>query len=326
MWSKCLRGYLKRIQKVLLWGLLSAVCFALVFYLSDVPLAAAGYAALLSIICGLLIAAADFARYFQSVKKLSVLNGQDEPVIEELPEAFDLLEEEYGRLVLTLHGNIREFEREYERSRQDLTDYYTLWVHQIKTPIFAMRLLLQAREQENREAMEMELFKIEQYTDMVLQYLRLGSATNDFVLQAYDLDDMIRQALRKYAKLFIGRKLSLDFRQTHQKILSDEKWFVFVLEQLLSNALKYTYTGKVSVFWADGALIMEDTGIGISPEDLPRIFEKGYTGFNGRMDKKATGLGLYLCRQICGRLNCGIDVESAPGKGTRVKLSPPLPA
>lgn len=179
MWSKCLRGYLKRIQKVILWGLLSAGCFALVFYLSDVPLVAAGYAALLSIICGLLIAV-DFARYFQSVKKLSALNVQDEPVIEELPEAFDLLEEEYGQLVLTLHGNIREFEREYERSRQDLTDYYTLWMHQIKTPIF-------------------------------------------------------------------------------------------VLEQLLSNALKYTYTGKVSVFWAD-----EPTGAldSKAADELMELFSK----------------------------------------------------
>ena len=157
---------------------------------------------------------------------------------------------------------------------------------------------------------------------MVLQYLRLGSTANDFVLQTYDLDDMIRQALRKYARMFIGRKLSVNFSETHQKVLTDEKWMVFVIEQLLSNALKYTNAGTISIYGAEGGqgFVIEDTGIGISAEDLPRIFEKGYTGFNGRRDKKATGLGLYLCKQILDKLGHRIEVASVPGTGTKMTV------
>ncbi len=185
-----------------------------------------------------------------------------------------------------------------------------------------MNLLLQTEESPNAGEMSLELFKIEQYTEMVLQYLRLGSTANDFVLQTYDLDDMIRQALRKYARMFIGRKLSVNFSETHQKVLTDEKWMVFVIEQLLSNALKYTNVGTISIYGAEGGqgFVIEDTGIGISAEDLPRIFEKGYTGFNGRRDKKATGLGLYLCKQILDKLGHRIEVASVPGTGTKMTV------
>lgn len=324
MWSEIAVGYLKRISKAALWFLLSAGCFLLVFFLADVPVETAAYAALLSLACGLLLAAADFLRYAQNCRALAALKQAGTLSAEALPKTMDSLETAYQELVRGLCRNIRDMEQEYAHSRRDLIDYYTLWVHQIKTPIFAMRLLLQAQECGDTTAMEMELFKIEQYTDMVLQYLRLGSGVNDFVLQEYELDGMVRQALRKYAKMFIGRKISVDFQETRLRVVTDEKWMVFVIEQLLSNALKYTDRGTVSICRGNcKSLVIGDTGIGISGEDLPRIFEKGYTGFNGRMDKKATGLGLYLCRQICGRLSCEISAESKPGSGTRVAITFP---
>lgn len=322
MWSKIFCGYIKRIYKVLLWFLLLIFCFGLVFFLCQVPVAAAAYAALLSVVCGLLFLIFDFLRYAGSCKKLLYLLEQEQPVPETLPVPADFSEEIYQQLIQKLYRNRIETEQQSSSGYSDLIDYYTLWVHQIKTPISALNLLLQTEESPNAKKMGMELFKIEQYTDMVLQYLRLGSTANDFVLQSYELDDMIRQALRKYAKMFIGRKLSADFTETHQRVLTDEKWIVFVIEQLLSNALKYTNTGKISIYCAPKGqdFVIEDTGIGISAEDLPRIFEKGYTGFNGRRDKKATGLGLYLCRQILDKLGHRIYAESTPGTGTRVTV------
>ncbi|MDO4344099.1 MAG: sensor histidine kinase [Eubacteriales bacterium] len=321
MWSKLLIGYLKRIYKVILWFLLAIGCFALVFFLYGEPVSAVGYAALLCAAAALGFLAFDFWRYSVHHKKVISLCGQEYPQLEELPAPFDLLEEDYQRLVLDIYERKRRSEREFSQTYADLTDYYTLWVHQIKTPISALNLLLETEESENSKDMAMELFKIEQYTDMVLQYLRLGTDASDFVFAPCSLDEMVRQALRKYAKMFIGRKISLEFQETGLTVLTDEKWMVFVIEQLLSNALKYTNTGKVKIYGADPAgICIEDTGIGISAEDLPRIFEKGYTGFNGRMDKKATGLGLYLCRQILDRLSCRIAVESERGKGTRVTV------
>ena len=201
---------------------------------------------------------------------------------------------------------------------QDMTDYYTLWAHQIKTPIAAMHLLLQEAP---RPELEGELLKIEQYVEMVLGYLRLGSETTDYVFRKYDLDALLRQSLRKYARLFILKKISLDFQETGRTVLTDEKWLAFVLEQLLSNAVKYTPEGGRVRIYGDGeTLVIADSGIGIQPEDLPRVFEKGFTGFNGREDKKSTGIGLYLCHQVLDRLNHGISISSRPGQGTLVRL------
>lgn len=320
MWSKYVTGYLKRIYKVLLWFLILTGCFCLVYFLYDLPISAALYAALLSVTCGILFLLFDFLRYVSHCRKIEFILAQEILVPEDLPQPFDYLEETYQQLIQRFYAKQIAIQEQNAVRYGDLMDYYTLWVHQIKTPISAMSLLLQTEESENAKEMSMELFKIEQYTEMVLQYLRLGSTANDFLLQPYDLDDMIRQALRKYAKMFIIRKLSVDFSETHQKVLTDEKWMVFVIEQLLSNALKYTNTGKISIYAAgDGqGFVIEDTGIGISAEDLPRIFEKGYTGFNGRRDKKATGLGLYLCRQILEKLGHRIEAESAPGAGTKM--------
>lgn len=321
MWNRILIGYGKRIFKVLLWFCLLVMCFGIVFYLYEVPVAAAGYAAILSLVPGIFLLLLDFWRYLRHDRELAHLLEQKQPVIGEFLPAMDSLEEEYQRLTEKIYTNKKEGEQEFLQNYADMMDYYTLWVHQIKTPISAMNLLLQTDDSKNSTAMSMELFKIEQYTDMVLQYLRLGSTANDFVFQQYELDHMIRQALRKYAKMFIGRKLFLEFCQTDMKVLTDEKWMVFVIEQLLSNALKYTDSGTISIYSADGkSFTIEDTGIGISEEDLPRIFEKGYTGFNGRMDKKATGLGLYLCKRILEKLSHQIMVESAPDKGTKVTV------
>ena len=205
-----------------------------------------------------------------------------------------------------------------------MIDYYTLWAHQIKTPIAAMRLLLQSENScQSKDELTMELFKIEQYVEMVLQYLRLGSDSTDFVIRKQPLDDIVREAVKKYSTTFIKKKISLEYRQTDAVVISDEKWLSFVIEQILSNALKYTYSGKISIYLDENlpnTLVIEDTGIGIQSEDLPRVFDKGYTGYNGRKDKKSTGIGLYLCRQVMNKLGHTMSIESEVGKGTKVKL------
>ena len=198
-----------------------------------------------------------------------------------------------------------------------------MWTHQIKTPIAAMRLLLQEEDTPFSREMQSELFQTEQYVQMALQYLRMEKMTSDLVFARYDLDALIRQAVRKYAPLFIRRKIILSYEPVHCEVLTDEKWLVFVLEQILSNALKYTKSGSIHIYLLPDApktLVIEDTGIGIAPEDLPRIFEKGYTGCNGRADKRSTGIGLYLCRQIMEKLSHTIRIESEMGVGTKVYL------
>lgn len=181
-----------------------------------------------------------------------------------------------------------------------------------------MRLLFQETPQPE---LEVELLKIEQYVEMVLGYLRLGSGSTDYVFREESLDSLLRQAVRKYARLFILKKISLDFQETNRSVVTDEKWLSFVIEQLLSNALKYTPEGGQIRVYNDGeTVVIADSGIGIQEEDLPRVFEKGFTGFNGRENRKSTGIGLYLCREVMDRLNHDISISSRPGQGTLVRL------
>ncbi|MEQ8197417.1 MAG: ATP-binding protein [Clostridiaceae bacterium] len=205
----------------------------------------------------------------------------------------------------------------------EMIDYYTLWAHQIKTPIAAMRLLLQSDQTEQNKELLGQTFRIEQYVEMVLGYLKIHSPSSDLVLQNYRLLEIIRHCIRKYAHIFIGKNIALELKEMDCTVLTDEKWLEFAVEQIISNALKYTNSGKISIYMEDEEkkiLVIEDTGIGITEEDLPRVFEKGFTGYNGRMDKKATGIGLYLCKKILDKLSHRITVISKVNVGTKVKI------
>ncbi len=241
--------------------------------------------------------------------------------ISELPPANSLAEADYREMLRVLGKRLEELTANFENEHQDMLDYFTAWVHQIKTPIAVMRLRIGGEDTDEHRALAAELFRIEQYVDMVLQYIRLGSETNDLVIKEYSLDELIRDSVRKYAGQFIYRKVKLEYEPTDLKIVTDRKWFSCIIEQILSNAIKYTPEGTVTIRVSDeGILRISDTGIGIAAEDLPRIFEMGYTGSNGRMEErlgqKSSGLGLYLCKKAADMLSIPVNVESAPGRGS----------
>ena len=200
-------------------------------------------------------------------------------------------------------------------------DFISSISHEFKTPIASMRLTLQNEDSALARKLTGDLFRVEQYAEMVLTYLRLDAGSTDYVFRTYDLDSIVKDAVKKFSSEFIGRKLRLVYAPLHTAVVTDEKWLSFVIEQVLSNALKYTRSGEISItLEAPQTLCIRDTGIGIASEDLPRIFEKGFTGYNGRSDKKASGIGLYLCRRICGRLNHTISVTSQVDVGTEVRI------
>ena len=315
---KLLGAYLARHGKLLLLLTGSMFICAWIFFLYGLPVESVGYAAVLCGALGLVLFAVDYVQFLHRHRELARLLAQVKETVLPLPPPRGLLEEDYQTLLQALASDRNALAMENRNRLQDMTDYYTLWAHQIKTPIAAMRLLLQ---EEPRPELEGELLKIEQYVEMVLGYLRLGSSSTDYVLRNCDLDKLLRQSIRKYARLFILKKIALDFQETGRQVLTDEKWLAFVFEQLLSNALKYTPSGgRIRVYGDGDTLVIADTGIGIQPEDLPRVFENGFTGFNGREDKKSTGIGLYLCRQVLDRLNHDISISSRPGQGTLVRL------
>ena len=294
--------------------------FSAVVWLSGAGGALAGYTALLCTVLALLIALLDLRRFFLRHRQLSYGLKSICVSDEQLPEPENLIEEDYRRLIRALGEEKQRQTSAMDLRLGEMEDYFTLWAHQIKTPIAAMRLILQTRPENSATEIEGELFRVEQYVEMVLNYLRLDSDSTDFVFKTCALDGIIRQCVRKYAKQFIRKKISLEYGGTALQVLTDEKWLCFVIEQILSNALKYTSAGSIRIFTQGETLVIADTGMGIAPEDLPRVFEKGYTGYNGRTDKKATGIGLYLCKRILQKLGHEISISAQVGKGTRVSI------
>ena len=314
-----LGGYLRdRLWALLLLGLCAGV-FALVLSLYDLPVEAVGYAALLCAFLALVWSAVDLVRWNREVRALESLRGRAYLTLGYLPESGGLREELYQELLRELLADRQEAVSEADRRQREALDYYTLWIHQIKTPIAAMGLLLEDTDRDRE--LKAELFRVEQYAQLALSYLRLGSESTDYVIRETDVGGVVRQAARKYAPLFIRGRVSLEVEEMDLRALTDEKWLQLVVEQALSNAVKYAPGGHVRVYAREGDwLIIEDDGVGIAPEDLPRIFEKGFTGGNGRLEKRSTGIGLHLCREICRRLGHTITAVSEPGRGTRITI------
>lgn len=313
-------NYLKQRGKWLLLLLCCGGVFALSFWLYHLPLAAALYS---SVLCAVLVLGwflADYRGQREKERKLSRLAALPDDLTEQLEGTPGSLDEAYGEIIRNLSHRERSAQLEQQRREADRTDYYTTWVHQIKTPISAMRLALENEDSPLSRSLGEELQRIEQYAQMALTYQRLDSVDTDYMFRVYPIDPLVRGAVRKFAAQFIRKGIRLDYVPIEKTVVTDEKWLSFVVEQLLSNALKYTQQGSVSIYMEGECLCIRDTGIGIAPEDLPRIFDRGYTGCNGRTDKKATGLGLYLCRRICKNLGHTISAESIPGVGTMMKL------
>ena len=301
--------------------LLFALLFLVSFRLYHLPLAAVWYPSALCAALGLVILLLDFRRVRQRHLELQQILKSLPTLPETLPQPQAVLEEDYRALTRALLAQQRTLETQLNSRYQDMLDYYTLWAHQIKTPIASMRLSLQQEDTPKARQLLQELSRAEQYVGMVMVYLRLTGGS-DLVLREYELDAIVRRAVRRFAGEFIGRKLKLCYEPLNVSCVTDEKWLLFVIEQVLSNALKYTRAGSITIeLEAPKTLVIRDTGIGVAPEDLPRIFEKGYTGYNGRGDQKASGLGLYLCRTICKRLGHTITASSVPDHGTAIRIT-----
>lgn len=299
--------------------LLFTVVFAVFFALYRFPVSAVVYPAALCVIIGCVYLSVSFIRFRKKHAKLEEISRLTAEMITSLPECTAEYEQDYQNIISALRDEIISLSDEFSEKYSDMTEYYSVWAHQIKTPIASMKLTLRGEDSPASRKLMSELLRIEQYVEMVLAFIRLDSSSTDYVFKEYRVDGIIKQSVKRFASDFIGRKIRLEYEEIGENIITDEKWFSFVLEQILSNSLKYTRDGSVRIYRTEGnCLCIEDTGIGIAPDDLPRIFEKGYTGFNGRLQKNASGIGLYLCKRICDNLRLAIKAESAVGEGTRI--------
>ncbi len=318
-----MRGYLREHG----WGIaaffLFTAVFGVTFALYGLPLEAVAYPAGLCALLGGALVLSGILRRRRQHKELLRLREAGAALLDQLPSMRTAEGEDCAAIIAALRRELARRETENQERRRELTAYYTAWVHQIKTPIAAMQLTLQGQDDPAARRLRAELGRVEQYVDMVLTYLRLHEGGSDYVIRSYSVDDIVRPAVRRFAGEFIDRRIALEYRPIGRTVVTDEKWLRFVVEQVLSNALKYTPEGgRIAVTWQEEGqvLCISDTGIGIAPEDLPRVFEMGYTGTNGRMDRRASGIGLYLCRRICQNLGHTITARSAVGQGTEVRI------
>lgn len=324
-----LKGYMR--DRAAMFGCL-LICYGTLFligYLYDIPFEKTRYIAEFSgagVFLCLLVDILKYAERWKELKRCIATSDTYPGMFYTVPGDLEAL---YRSMIAKMRQEKEEIIFEDQKRYTEMMDYYGMWAHQIKTPIAAMRILVQSGmdREENEEnqklfrQLQMELFKTEQYVEMVLSYLKIGDIAKDMVLERCDLGKVVRQAVKKYSRLFILQKLSLEMGEIAEIVLTDEKWLSFVVEQILSNALKYTKSGSVSIYLEqEGVLVIKDTGIGISAEDLPRIMEKGYTGYNGWIDKRSTGIGLYLCKKVMDKLHHQLRIDSEDGKGTKVVL------
>ncbi|SHK25263.1 hypothetical protein SAMN02745248_02160 [Hathewaya proteolytica DSM 3090] len=330
-------NYLKEKIPRIGFDIVCVFVFALVFKLSDVPTKVALYPAMICATFWLMYVLFDLRKYLIRHKELQQHKNNIDITLHQLQSPKTQMESDYQELLCQLEYVLLQRLRDVNKVNFDNREFITTWAHQIKTPITAINLLLQDMDEENEldksytREMKNQLFEIEQYVDMMLQYIRLDSLNSDLVLQQYNLLQIVKQAVKYFSRVFIGRNISLKLDDNlNEKVVTDEKWILFVLKQILSNSLKYTKKGTISIYLKKQnktlkgqnslILVIEDTGVGICSEDLPRIFQRGFTGYNGRMEKKSTGIGLYLTKTILDRLNNGINIYSQVNKGTQVEI------
>ena len=318
-----LKSYLKKNIKVYILFVVFIAIFFIMFYLYNLPLEALIYTGSFCFLAALVASFSDFVNYRESYKKLKFLEKNILNDLEDLPKSLDIRIDYYHKIIEKLYEELEKLTQENRQKNTDMVDYYSMWVHQIKTPIAAMNFLLD-NEEVDQKNLQQELFKIERYVEMVLTYIRLDSTSSDYVITKINLDEVVKDSVKKYATIFINKKIKLNYVSHETMVISDKKWLSFAFEQILGNSVKYTSTGgEITIETCENKLIIEDNGMGIKEEDLPRIFEKGFTGFNGRYEKKSSGLGLYLCKKTLDKLGHHIEISSKVGEGTRIEITFP---
>ncbi len=218
----------------------------------------------------------------------------------------------------------------YRDMQSGYREYIETWVHEIKTPIASTRLIIDNNENKITKNIEYEMKKVENFIEQILYYSKSNDAYKDYIIKKISLISIVSNVIKNNSKDFINKKISVDIKNVQANIYSDGKWLEFIVNQIIGNSVKYCNEkeGKITISSIINTnnivLIIEDNGIGIADYDVSRVFEKGFTGENGREFGKSTGIGLYLCNELCGKLGLGLNLTSKKGEGTKVSIIFPI--
>ena len=321
MWNKKLLYEYLKMKKTSIIGILGVYAILFVFvYLYRIPIEVILYPFILTIVFVLMVLLFDYIKYKEKVNKIIQICNDISSCYSVKINDKNIFDEYYLDIINELLKENRKQVSQIQKRISDINDYFSIWVHQIKTPIASMKLKID-NEQMDLLQLASDLNRIDHYVDLVLSFLKFDEEKIDLYFRKTDVDRIMRESLKKFSNDFIIKKIRLDYKLSKREVLTDEKWLSFVFDQLLSNALKYTDKGTITIYYdGDSCLCIKDSGIGIALADMERLFEKGFTGYNGRQYKKASGIGLYMCKRMCDKLNIAISIESVVNEYTLVKL------
>ena len=321
MWNKKLLNEYLKMKKTSIIGILGVYAILFVFaYLYRIPIEVILYPFILTIVFVLIVLLFDYIKYKEKVNKIIQICNDVSSCYSVKINDKNIFDEYYLDIINELLKENRKQVSQIQKKVSDINDYFSIWVHQIKTPIASMKLKID-NEQMDLLQLASDLNRIDHYVDLVLSFLKFDEEKIDLYFRKTDVDRIMRESLKKFSNDFIIKKIRLDYKLSKREVLTDEKWLSFVFDQLLSNALKYTDKGTITIYYdGDSCLCIKDSGLGIALADMERLFEKGFTGYNGRQYKKASGIGLYMCKRMCDKLNIAISIESVVNEYTLVKL------
>lgn len=271
-----------------------------------------------------------YKKYFNSID--NSLENLDKKYL--LPEVIEnanfITGEKINDILKVISRDMHENIKYYSDNEEEYREYIETWVHEIKTPIASSKLIIENNNNEITKKIDSQIDKIENYVEQVLYYSKIDNVHKDYVIKEMNLSEAVNKVIKRNFRDFISKNIKLELSEIDEIVYSDSKWVEFILNQVIGNSVKYIKSNnglvKISSKRLDNSvvLIIQDNGVGIVDRDIDRVFEKGFTGENGRKFGKGTGIGLYLCKKLCGRLGLGLSLESKVDEGTTIKIVFPI--
>ncbi|NFV11698.1 HAMP domain-containing histidine kinase [Clostridium sporogenes] len=271
-----------------------------------------------------------YKKYYDEIN--SILEKLDKKYLlpEMIKEANFIQGEKLNSILKEISRDMHENVKYYKDMQEDYREYIETWVHEIKTPIASTKLVIENNRNKVTNKIDFQMDRIEGFVEQVLYYSRSNNVSKDYIIKQINLDLVVRNVIKRNYRDFIHKKIKLDIKDIDEIVHSDGKWVEFIINQIIVNSIKYSNSKDpiISIYSIKKAnsvmLIIEDNGVGIIDKDINRVFEKGFTGENGRKFSKGTGMGLYLCEKLCSKLGLKITIDSEVNKGTKITLIFPL--
>ena len=303
------------ISTVMYFSNISFVIIFLVFFIWFFPLSTY-----------ILIEYMKYRKYFSNIN--NILESLDKKYLlpEVLQEPNFMVGENINDILKELSRDMHEQVKHYRNIQEEYREYIEMWVHEIKTPIASSKLLIENNTNEVTRKIDTQMDRIENYVEQVLYYSRSDEVGKDYIIKKVGLSKLVKDVIKRNQRDFISKRISLQLGDLDEIIYSDTKWVEFILNQIIGHAIKYSkgkddkieiYLKKIS---SAVILTIKDHGVGIIERDLNRVFEKGFTGENGRKFGKSTGIGLYLCKKLTDKLGLGLQVQSEENVGTEISI------